>query len=503
MVYIGWYKNMKFTNKEEVHNWALQALGKTVGELQALMPNKKTANKSIYGDAWESWFGVEKNNLAEADLEAVGIELKATPLKKVDYGITAKERLVLNKINYITEFEIDNINESNFYKKNQVLEIGFYLYEKEIKNTEFKFIKAMQFKVPDKDWLIIKKDWDIIHKYIKDGKANDLSGSLTNILEACTKAKKATDRTPQHPSLNVTEAKPRAFALKNSYMKALVKDYIYGDMVDPNIQVDYFKQDKKTTVIRESIISDIKELENNSLEELILSKINKYKGKTISELAEIFSVDTSLNPKHLPSLIVGAILNIKNDLDQTEEFAKSGIQLKTIRLEENNKPKEHMSFPAFDFENLINETWEESALFNNLEQSKFLFVVFKNVDCEYVLKGAKFWRMPMALIDSKAKDVWEKTRDIIKNGVELELVKWGSDWRVKNNLPKASDSGSIMHVRPHTVQKSYVENRFSSRLPVRAKWKNKPTEYSDQYMTKQSFWFNNEFISEQVKEFWD
>ena len=121
---------MKFNNREDVHNWALKALGKTVGELLALMPNKKTANKSIYGDAWESWFGVEKNSLAEADLSAVGIELKATPLKRVRDGITAKERLVLNKINYITEFELNNVNESNFYKKNQVLEIGFYLYEK-------------------------------------------------------------------------------------------------------------------------------------------------------------------------------------------------------------------------------------------------------------------------------------------------------------------------------------------------------------------------------------
>ena len=494
---------MKFTNKEEVHNWALQALGKTVGELQALMPNKKTSKKSIYGDAWESWFGVDKNNIAGADLESVGVELKATPLKENRKGMTAKERLVLNKINYIKEFEISDINESDFLKKNQVLEIGFYFYEAGVKSIDFKFLKAMQYMVPEKDWLIIKNDWERIHSYIKQGKASHLSGSLTNILEACPKAANSKSRTPQHPSLNVEEAKPRAFAFKNSYMATLVKDYLYGDKVDENIQVDYFKQDKKNTAIRESIISNIKELENNSLEELILSKINKYKGKTISELAEIFSVDTTLNPKHLLSLIVGAILNIKNDLDQTEEFAKSGIQLKTIRLEEDNRPKEHMSFPAFDFEDLINETWEESALFNNLEQSKFLFVVFKNVNGQYVLKGAKFWSMPMALIDSKAKDVWERTRDIIKNGVELELVKWGSKWRVNNNLPKASDNGSIMHVRPHTIQKSYVRNQYSSRLPVRAKWKNKPTEYSDQYMTKQSFWFNNDFISEQVKEFWE
>lgn len=494
---------MKFNNREEVHNWALKALGKTVGELQALMPHKKTANKSIYGDAWESWFGVEKNNLAEADLGAVGIELKATPLKRVGYGITAKERLVLNKINYITEFELNNVNESNFYKKNQVLEIGFYLYEKGIKNTDFKFIKAMQFKVPDKDWLIIEKDWELIHKYIKEGKANDLSGSLTNILEACTKAQKATDITPQHPSLNVGGAKPRAFALKNSYLKTLVKDYIYGDKVDPNIQVDYFNNSLEVKNNRESIITDYKKLENQSLEEIILSKIDNYKGKSTTELANLFSIKTNSNPKHLQSLIIKSILGIKNNPEETEEFSKAGIQVKTIRLEEENVPEQHMSFPSFEFEELVSKQWHESDLFNQLEQTKFLFVVFKNINGQYILKGAKFWSMPVHVIESQAKLVWSSTKKIIKEGVKLERVPWGGNWRIENNLPKVSDKGSIMHVRPHTSQSSYVEGPYSSHLPVKARWKNKPEHFSDDYMTKQCFWLNRDFISKQVEEFWD
>lgn len=492
---------MKFNNREDVHNWALKALGKTVGELQALMPNKKTANKSIYGDAWESWFGVEKNNLAEADLGAVGIELKATPLKKVRYGITAKERLVLNKINYITEFELNNVNESNFYKKNQVLEIGFYLYEKGIKNTDFKFIKAMQFKVPDKDWLIIKKDWELIHKYIKEGKANDLSGSLTNILEACTKAQKATDITPQHPSLNVSGAKPRAFALKNSYLKTLVKDYIYGDMVDPNIQVDYFDKGSEQKNNRESIITDYKELENQSLEEIILAKIDKYKGKSTTELANLFSINTT--PKHLQSIIINSILGIRNNPEDSEEFSKAGIQVKTIRLEDNNVPQQHMSLPSFEFEELVYTPWNESELYSQLEQTKFLFVVFKNINKQYILKGAKFWYMPTQLIESQAKSVWSRTKKIIEEGVKLEKVSRGNGWRIENNLPKAADTGSIMHVRPHTSRRSYVKGPDSSRLPVKARWKNKPEDFSDDYMTKQSFWINRDFISKQVEEFWD
>lgn len=494
---------MKFNNREDAHNWALKALGKTVGELLALMPNKKTANKSIYGDAWESWFGVEKNSLAEADLGAVGIELKATPLKRVRDGITAKERLVLNKINYITEFELNNVNESNFYKKNQVLEIGFYLYEKGLKNTEFKFIKAMQFKVPDKDWLIIKKDWELIYKYIKEGKANDLSGSLTNILEACTKAKKATDITPQHPSLNVGGAKPRAFALKNSYLKTLVKDYIYGDMVDPNIQVDYFNNSSEVKNNRESIITDYKKLEKQSLEEIILAKVDKYKGKSTTELADLFSINTNTNPKHLQSIIINSILGIRNNPEDSEEFSKAGIQVKTIRLEGNNVPEQHMSLPSFEFEELVNTPWNESELYNQLEQTKFLFVVFKNINGQYILKGAKFWYMPMQLIESQAKSVWSRTKKIIEEGVKLEKVSRGNNWRIENNLPKAADTGSIMHIRPHTSKSSYVKGPNSSHLPVKARWKNKPEDFSDDYMTKQSFWINRDFISKQVEEFWD
>ena len=60
-----------------------------------------------------------------------------------------------------------------------------------------------------------------------------------------------------------------------------------------------------------------------------------------------------------------------------------------------------------------------------------------------------------------------------------------------------------MHVRPHTNKSSYVKGPNSSHLPVKARWKNKPEDFSDDYMTKQSFWINRDFISKQVEEFWD
>ena len=57
---------------------------------------------------------------------------------------------------------------------------------------------------------------------------------------------------------------------------------------------------------------------------------------------------------------------------EIEEFEKADIQVKTIRLKENNLPKEHVSFKNFKYEEIIKLDWEESDLKHILEQKFFL-----------------------------------------------------------------------------------------------------------------------------------
>lgn len=92
---------LNFQTKEQVHNRGCEAVGRPVGELVKQMDMKLSGKKSQVGDAWESWFGVEKNNIAGPDLAEAGVELKATPVKDTRNGKSAKERLVLNIINYV------------------------------------------------------------------------------------------------------------------------------------------------------------------------------------------------------------------------------------------------------------------------------------------------------------------------------------------------------------------------------------------------------------------
>ena len=76
------------------------------------------------------------------------------------------------------------------------------------------------------------------------------------------------------------------------------------------------------------------------------------------------------------------MLGIKSN--HAAEFQKANIVVKTIRIEENGKNRENMSFAPFKFKELVQEEWEDSTVFNYFDTTQFLFVVFQKVDNIYV-----------------------------------------------------------------------------------------------------------------------
>src|SRR5690606_14141654 len=131
-------------------------------------------------------------------------------------------------------------------------------------------------------------------------------------------------------------------------------------------------------------------------------------------------------------------------VSKTEEFSKANIIPKTIRLESNKTIKEHMSFNTFKFTEIIEETWEDSAVKEYFESSKFMFSVFEKEGNDYYFKGVRFWNMPVFDIENSFRDVWEKTIDVIKSG---NIVK-STGKVIQNNFPKAKQD-TVAHVRPH------------------------------------------------------
>ncbi len=180
-----------------------------------------------------------------------------------------------------------------------------------------------------------------------------------------------------------------------------------------------------------------------------------------------------------------AILGIELD-KEIEEFEKAEIIVKTVRLKENDLPKEDISFPNFKYEEIVNQDWEDSD-FKDVLEHKFLFVFFQFENKKLVLKKVKFWNMPyLDLIE--VEKVWTKTKQIVEKGEIVAAIKTnkkGKEIRF-TNFPNKKFS-SISHVRPHAKDASDV---FA--LPKTDKF-TQMNEY-----TKHCFWLNNAYVKKEI-----
>ena len=120
-------KKGRHYSKEEIAVISQTAIGKSFREISdaELMSfgEDKTQKGSLGGIIEENLFGIEQNNESEPDFIDAGIELKVTPYKRnKDNSLSAKERLVLNMIDFNTEYKNQFLT-SHFWFKNNKLQI--------------------------------------------------------------------------------------------------------------------------------------------------------------------------------------------------------------------------------------------------------------------------------------------------------------------------------------------------------------------------------------------
>ena len=402
----------------------------------------------------ERFFHYQANNDARPDFDKAGVELKGTPYKKNKNGtLVAKERLILTMIDY---FSVVNevFEDSHMWQKARLILLVYYLYQQEIKNRlDYRIGYVKLFAPPEQDIKIIAHDFEVIVEKIRKGKAHELSEGDTLYLGAAPKAATSKDRRKQPFSDEL--AKPRAFAFKNSYMTYVLNNYIIPG---------------KNTY--EPIIKGNAE---ESFEDYVVSKIDAYYNKSVAELCDLFDVKFQKKPKNLEAMLAYRILGIKGN--HAEEFEKANVVVKTIRIAENNKIKENMSFPTFKFKELVKEEWEDSTFGNYLRETRFLFVVYKfDQQGELRLKGCQFWNIPYDDLEGNVKLVWERTQKILCEGLKVEKRN-GKNY---NNFPKSTEN-PVCHVRPHGQN-----SKDTYELP------------DGRWYPKQCFWLNNSYILSQL-----
>ncbi len=393
----------------EYLNFAQRNTGKQLNEILDFSKVNKRIDKGAIGGAFETQvFGKQLDNLSQPDLQFyidvynnelldhyqtdIDVELKVTAAKKLKNGeYRAKERLVLSMINYMDEFPEDFTN-SHVYSKIRLMLIMYYLYEPNIAIENYKLLTTFFYNMSNHDISILERDYNIIIQKIKDGKAHELSGSDTFYLEACTKAANSSV-TRQQPFSDIP-AKPRAFALKNSFMNVLLNDNL----------------------------SDTVEIEHNENNDLIHIEniLNSMIGKRYDELKVLYAPNIKKS-KNEKSIVFQNALGVKtNSLNDLSLFKKANISFKTFNITDTCHPADGVNFFMVDWNDFDTDTWEDSKLFDVLNTKYFYCYFHKNKsDRTLIFAGYKFHGFNDDDVEMAKRD-WEKTRNLYLSGISVD-----------------------------------------------------------------------------------
>ena len=425
----------------------------------------KINDKGGYGKTAEKYyFNYEPNSDAEPDFKEAGLELKCSPLKTLKNGdFRSKERLVLNIINYLKVHEED-FESSSFWKKNAHLLLVFYLHDRDLNLLDYIIKLVDGWKYPSEDLKIIKNDWETINQKIKEGKAHQLSEGDTFYLGACTKGSTALKSFRDQP-FNEEKAKQRAYSLKQGYVNHIIANIaqeetaVYGKIIE-----------------RPEVLEQVR-----SIEEIVILKFHPFYGKTAVQIEKELGLELNQKAKSYFANLTNAILGLELG-QKIEEFEKADIQVKTIRLKENDLPKEDISFPTFEYQELVETDWEDSD-FKNILESKFFFVFYQFEGKNLILRKVKFWNMPYSDI-VEAKKVWQEMVKTVSNGA---IVKEVTEKGVrKTYFPKKTEN-KVSHVRPHSRNAADTYE-----LPIADKLTGL-NEY-----TKHCFWLNASYVKDEI-----
>lgn len=448
-------------DRESVMGHARKLEGRTLREaINVLVPPKEfgivmeeTAKyctgkaKGKFGNAIEAGhFYYRPNSEKEPDLGWA--ELKCTGIKRVKSGrnskLTAKERLVICMINFgggqraDTPSLLDETFETSHAKKKlESLVLVFYEYAKETDALDLKVLLVEHWTPDASELRMIREDWEVIRSYVNEGKAHLISEGLTNLLGACTKGAKGSDRVKQAKSPE--EAKPRAFALKQTFVTQIYQrlaNQRAGKTPEPEVHLDGMDLYRKS---------------KDRFEEFVAKRLNKYSGRTTAQICDELGITGKFESKDKHARRMRKFLNktLSGNQDQESanlsEFKNTGLQIKTVRLKASGMPAEAVSFPHFKYDELAAEdVWEDSELYGMLT-SRFLFIFLRDMGKEKdpVFEIAVFHSLSEADLD-EAHKAWRLAVEKARQHAYEEMPGQ------KDNL--------IIHVRPHDSKARYEKD---------------------------------------------
>ena len=417
------YKSASFDEKSpfSIYEYSRFLIGQSLHSLlgENVVIHKRNGKGGLGQMVEEMFFKYKINSYREADFKEAKVELKCTPLlqSKSDESFRIKESLVCTMIDY---FEIiDTVFEdSHLLTKCKLMLLLFYLHVKEKPIYDYEFIFRVLWQIPEKDLILIKRDYETIVDKVRKGEAHLLSEGDTVYLGACRKGQKG-DSLQSQPNSS-TKANKRAFSLKPAYMRYILKHVVESGN-------NYFTNYNSFEIPKYELVSK-NELGNSSFESIIIDRFSKFYGLNYLEICAKLGIKPYQSKSKYADIAGLIASNLKSKrISDAEEFIKSGIMMKTIRLRQNGMPKEAMSFKNIDYQEIFdNDNWFESEAYE-IFTNRFLFVVFKPKPNEsiiihnnktkldikeqsYVLDRVFFWTMSSDDLDN-AEKYWNHIRE--------------------------------------------------------------------------------------------
>lgn len=449
---------------ESIRRYAGRMSKKTLGELVEV-------GETVIGDAHskgrfgqivqEIYFHIPNNSLSEPDFRKVGVELKVAPMKGEGDNLKSKERMVLNIIDYN---EVPKKGFRMFLDKNSHILMVFYHWKENTDVYRYRILKVVDWEPTEEELRLIQEDWKVIEGYILRGEAEKLSERHTKYLAASTKGA-GHGRDERSQPFSDRPAKQRSLSFKAPFVTTIYRTH--PDVNELFIEPPITEEDDSDTIFRGTWSED------QSFEEYVIGRFDRFVGKTCLEIEEMLNIELNESSKQYYYTLTLAMLDVFGK-KRVKEFEEAGIIIKTVRIKLDGQPKESMSFPAFKYEELVEQTWETSDFYSQIDHEFFIPVFqFNTKDPmnegrkELTFRGAFFWYVPDEDFETIQK-VWEDTRTKVSR-MDFDHFIGAADRR-------------IAHVRPHGRNKKDT-------YPFRGG-----------HYTKRSFWFNDNYIRGVVRE---
>ena len=262
---------------------------------------------------------------------------------------------------------------------------------------------------------LLRADWERVFAKVRQARAHELSESDGAIMGPCTKG--ATGASLRRQPFGTIKAKPRAWALKPSYTWQL-----YQAITKP--------------MPAESLLEDLGLTAAEQFEARLLDRFLPFVGRTIEDVGAELAAPPS-DAKSYSAAVVRRIFGAKDFRTRIVEFEEMGLTPRITRVRDDLMPYEALSFPAFRYRPLLEETWEDSDLLARIEYMLLVPVhgptkTTPQKDC--TLGTPVFWRPSAEELDLIRRE-WEIYR--------VEIREKRAD-----RLTPASRTTAI-HVRPH------------------------------------------------------